>query len=233
MDKEYAHRIQQCREYASNAGAAKLNTAEAWSMLTGRIIPSVTYPMSVTTFTETQCKSMNTIIDKIMINKLRLNRHMPKAVVYAPLTLGGIGYPSFQIIQDQKGILTMLKHFRWNGTVANDMLTVLSAIQLIAGWTTPIFEDTTTRLDYIQQGWFTHQRSRMGRMQATMWIEHQWCPDIQRVHDRALMQAFLAIPNITRSRLMRANLVRIYLRVITIAELANTTGTHIPGHRMD
>ncbi len=76
--------------------------------------------MPTTTFDSKQCKSMNTALDATMLNKLNLNRHMPKAVLYSPLSKGGLDYPSFQIIQDQKGILTLLKHLRWNGTVGKD-----------------------------------------------------------------------------------------------------------------
>ena len=70
-------------------------------------------------------------------------------------------------------------------------------------------------------------------MKATMWIEHQWTPSLQQVHDRAIMTAFIGIEGITLTRLIRANLCRLYPRIITIADLCNTRGTFIPGSRLD
>ena len=85
MLTEYTHRIKQCRQVSSRARSARLTFYEAKSMLEGRIIPQVTYSMSLTTFTALQCKNMNIIIDRTMLNKMGTNRNMPRAVVYSPL----------------------------------------------------------------------------------------------------------------------------------------------------
>ena len=69
-------------------------------MMNSRIIKMVAYPMAVTSFTEEQCKSLNTIIDEVMLPKYKINRHMAKAVVYSPHHMRGLNYPSFEIIQD-------------------------------------------------------------------------------------------------------------------------------------
>ena len=57
-----------------------------------------------------------------------IHRNIPKAVLYSSLEMGGLKYPSFEVIQDQKGILYLLQQLQWKGTIANDMLTVLSAV---------------------------------------------------------------------------------------------------------
>ena len=148
-------------------------------MLTGRILPRITYSMAVTTFSEKQCKGLNTTIDQVMLNKLNVHRNMPKLVIYSPLKWGGLNYPSFQVIQDQKGLLYFLQQLRWNGTIPNDMLVVLSGVQLMSGLVTPIFENTNANLNYIPHGWFVHQHRRLRETKATLWIEHQWSPQLQ------------------------------------------------------
>ena len=179
MLTEYTHQIKQCRQVSSRARSARLTFYEAKSMLESRIIPQVTYSMSLTTFTALQCKNMNIIIDRTMLNKMGINRNMPRAVVYSSLQWGGMNYPNFQIIQDQKGILYLIQQLRWQGTIANDLLTVLSAVQLVSGLCRPLLEDTTTNLHYMNQGWFTHIRRRLAKMNGNIWIEHQWCPQLQ------------------------------------------------------
>ena len=42
------------------------------------------------------------------------------------------------------------------------------------------------------------------------------------------MELFSAIPGITQGQLEKINAVRLYLRVITLADLADPDGTHIP-----
>ena len=95
------------------------------SLLNARIIPKVAYSMPTTTFSSKQCRAMNTAVDKVIFNKLNFNQHMPKAVMYAPKHKAGHSFPSFEVIQEQKGLLTMLKHFRWMGTTGNSILIVL------------------------------------------------------------------------------------------------------------
>ena len=180
--------------------------------------------MSVTSFSTDQCRILNTIVDEVMLPKYRMNRHTPKAVVYSPLYMGGLNYPSFEIIQDQQGFMMMLKHLRWNGTVAKDLLVVLSAIQLVSGLCSPIFEDVHTDLSFLGPGWLLHQRSRMAIPNITLWIERQWTPPLQRVGDQSLMFAFINIANATTKILEMAKYCRCYLRVITTADIADLNG---------
>ena len=131
---------------SGKAHTSNLTHREAKLILNGRIVPKVTYLMPVTTFNADQCSQLNTAINRVMFNKLGFNRHMPHAVMYSPPHMCGYSFPCVQITQDQKGLLSMLQHFRWNKTVGNDMLVVLSAIQLVSGLCKPILEVVTTSL---------------------------------------------------------------------------------------
>ena len=233
QDSEHKHRLKQCRDIANRARGETLNMPSTMSLLTVRAIPQVTYSMPTTTFSTKQCNKMNTALDKVIFNKLNFNHHMPKAAMYAPKHRAGHGYPSFEVIQDQKGLLTMLKHFRWMGTAGNDMLVVLSTIQLISGLCDPIMEEVETDLSYLGISWFLHHRKRLASMNGKLWIEHQWCPTLQRVNDQAMMKAFANILGVTTSKLEKANFCRLYLRIITLADLASERGDTIPGNRMD
>ena len=43
-----------------------------------------------------------------------------------------------------------------------------------------------------------------------------------------MMEIFLTIPRVTVNTLKRVNAVRLYLRVITVADITDPTGTFIP-----
>jgi len=80
--------------------------------------------------------------------------------------------------------------------------------------------------------WTRPQHGRLREMKATMWIEHQWSPQIQRDDDKSIMEEFHKIPGITRATLNKANWCRIYARVIAISDLTAIRGDNIPGHRL-
>ena len=105
------------------------------------------------------------------------------------------------------------------GKVANDLLVTLDNIQLAAGFIRPIREDTHRRLDYIDQGLITSMRKRFGEVDIAIWIEEAWQPELQRLNDAAIMELFADNPAATPCELDQCNQLRLYPRVITIADI--------------
>ena len=91
---------------------ALLTFEEAYQYLLTRVVPEVCYSAAVTDIPQKVCRKMNTYIDLVMLPKIGLNRHTPKAVVYGPMKLGGLNYPQFKTIQTEKSITYMLKQIR-------------------------------------------------------------------------------------------------------------------------
>ena len=92
----------------------------------------------------------------------------------------------------------------------------------------PILIETSTDLSYMPQGWILHLRSRFNEWGGQMWIEHQWTSKLQREHDSSLMKAFSKLPGATKQKLEKCNMCRLYSRVITVSDINDKRGTHIP-----
>ena len=207
---------------------AHLTEKEAIQALFQRILPKLAYPLHLAHLNKEQCTNIDACIRQAVFPQMRLNRNYPKAVAYGPVEYGGMELPETYTLQDQLQISYLLRSLRWDSTVANDLLVTLDNIQLNSGLVTPIFEETATRLDYLDNGHLVALRNRMSAYDASLWIEEAWAPKLQRVGDRALMEAFGKIVGITKRMLEKANAVRLYLRVITIADLADPAGEFIP-----
>ena len=104
----------------------------------------------------------------------------------------------------------------------------LDNVQLCSGFVSSLFEHTHPPIPYLEKSHLIDIRRRLGELDASLWIEKAWAPSIQRIGDESLMERFLTIPNITTSQLRQANTVRLYLWVITIADICDTTGYFIP-----
>lgn len=131
-------------------------------------------------------------------------------------------------LQLQTQIMYLLKQFRWNKTVANDMLVTLDILQLHTGFVAPIMENVTPPIEYVGHSFFLHLRRQLSEIDGSLWIEHAWTLSLQRLGDRSLMEVFTQIPSIMTGDLRKANLARLYLRVVTIADLADPTGRFFP-----
>ena len=228
---EYEVREQQALTLAGKVRPHKLQPHEAHHVMSGRAVPSIGYSATLTRFNTKQTRKLNSITNETLLPKASFNRKTAHAVIYSPITLGGAAWPEFQTKQDMDSILAMLKHFRYNGTVGKDMLVVLSAWQLASGLCNPILEETNTDITYIGDGWFPHVRKRLNIIDSKLWIEKQWTPLLQRDDDIEIMRLFINSDRTTLQFLIRMNYVRLYLRVITIADLCNELGTIIPANR--
>ena len=89
-------------------------------------------------------------------------------------------------------------------------------------------EDTRPRMDYVDQGLLASLQGRAREIKATMWIENVWAPKLQQENNGAIMERFSGIQEATPGELKKVNAVRLYLRVITIADLTHPSGGYIP-----
>ncbi len=153
--------------------------------------------------------------------------------MHGPLDFGGMELPDTHTLQDQVQLKYLVKQLRWDKTVANYFLVALDSVQLCSGLTTPLLESTEHNISYLSPSYIIDLRERLYMMGATLWIEKAWTPALQQVGDRALMDAFTSIPGISRATLRQANAVRLYLRMVTLADLADVNGTYIPEDMLD
>jgi ribonuclease HI len=235
QEPEYTKRLKQARECMARILPVQLTLREAWLALVTRVLPKVTYPFKLTRFTKKQLKRLSIVIDNVMLPKMGINRKMKRAVIYAPLELGGIGYPSIETIQDQQSIGHFVRHLQWGKEIATDLKIALSHAQLQSGMVTPILDDTTANIPYLEPGQIKHIRERLTHLKGSIWIEKVWTPPLQRIGDQSLMAAFLKVraSGASLPRLQLANEYRMWLRVITVADMADYNGTRISPEKLN
>ena len=94
----------------------------------------------------------------------------------------------------------------------------------------PNFNSKRASLAHSETGWLLHIQQRLCDLNAHIEIEDAWTPLPQCLNDQSLMEVFCRMrqqKGTSDSKLHQVNRVRIWLRVITIAELANPDGACI------
>jgi hypothetical protein len=74
------------------------------------------------------------------------------------MSMGGLEFPEAHILQNQTQEPSMLKQLRWDKTLANDILVTLDHIQLLTGFTTPVMQNTASKIDYIRTSYLVEMR---------------------------------------------------------------------------
>ncbi|KAL7552654.1 hypothetical protein ACHAWF_015884 [Thalassiosira exigua] len=134
-------------------------------------------------------------------------------------------------IKDGKGATAAIDYKR--PSEPNDGLGVMMCpdgdwVQHRSGWVRPILEHVQGRIDYVGRDHMIFIRNCLKDMDASLWIEHAWTPSLQRAGDEALMERFAQHSRATKGQLEKLNAVRLYLRVVTVADLADPPGRYIP-----
>ena len=65
-----------------------------------------------------------------------------------------------------------------------------------------------------------------------MRLEHAWTPQIQHEGDDSIMEALSQLGGVIKGEIVTLNIVRLYLRLVIITDLANSSGKHIPDGMM-
>ena len=86
---------------------------------------------------------------------------MSSAVIYGPVSHGVMEIVNSYALQDQLQVVNLMKHLRWRQKGANDTLITLDNMQSAAGFTHPVCEDTSRRLDYLDEGWLVSIQKRL------------------------------------------------------------------------
>ena len=224
---QYSHTYAGVLKLCHSVASAHLAESEMHLLLRQRLLPKLSYALHGSSFTAVQCSRLNSILRSTFLPGMRLNRHFPAAVLYGPMDYGGLVFPEVSTLQDQVQLDYLLKQLRWDKVVANDFLVTLDATQLCSGLSDPILEAVAITIDYLEPSYIIDLRRRLAEMGASIWIEDAWVPCLQREGDSSLMDCFSQIRGITRAKLRRANAVRLYIRVFSVADIADIPGTHI------
>jgi hypothetical protein len=161
-----------------------------------------------------------------VLTKLDCNRHMPRAVVFASTTLGGIGLLDLFMEQGSSQITTILAHLRSHSPIDETILILIETYQICAGITYPVLENNNIYHYYVNSPWVQITKSFLRAIKGQLYIPSIATIKIIRVNDVALMES-ANTQRFTKSQLESINACRIYLKITTLAEITNENGTNI------
>jgi hypothetical protein len=202
-------------------------------MLQCRLNTQTAYGMSLSQFSQQQCRQLDVRALQTFLPLLVINRSMPRAVVHGPIQYGGINLVKHSSLQDQWGLHYFIQCLRWDDITARDIITVLDAFQLVSGFVTPVLSSPAIPIDYGGRGLIPQVRDRLRALDGRIEVEKAWQPCLQRVNDDSIMENFAACKHTTALEVQRASETRIWLRVTCTSDLDDISGRRIPWERLN
>ena len=107
-----------------------------------------------------------------------------------------------------------------------------ATLQLVIGSPLPFFQYPLTQvMEFCTHKWLLNVCKFVTSIHATFHFKRAWRLDLQCTNDVSLMDSFMMhVPHLPPNTLKRLNACRIFLQVITLADIIDGGGNHIlPG----
>jgi len=138
-------------------------------------LPKVTYPLPATTIPPDKLYQTQLRVTTQFLNKMGYPAHLPRAVVYAPIDVGGLGFRHLGYEQGVQQVMQLVKHLRSNTLNGQIYRVLIDAYQIVAGSARPILEHTEF-IPWCPAGWMTTLRQFLHRTNTKIHLQKPWTP---------------------------------------------------------
>ncbi len=119
-----------------------MNRREAGVLYRSCFIPALTYPFPATWLPDTFFEKIHQLSTSTILNKMGYHRALPREMVFAPRSVGGIGLCHLQHEMEVQQILILLQHMRARTPLGTTIKILMRQYQLWAGIQQPILTNT-------------------------------------------------------------------------------------------
>jgi hypothetical protein len=189
---------------------------------------SINYPLPVCYFTFKELDNIQRKAHLGMVSHCGFNCHSKREVLFGPAHLGGA---TFFHLYDEQGygqVSHFIKFWRTPNSFPGQVLRVtLAWAQYSVGTGTPILQDTTTALPHFESNWLASLRQYLQDVGGHLELDQPFVPALQRTQDQFIMDIVLQSKKFKPGEVRQVNYCRLYLRVLTLADISNANGTYI------
>ena len=100
----------------------------------------IRYCLPITTFSDKQCRAIESPFICAFLNKLTLNKHTPRVVVWGPQQFGGLNVMNIEVDQFSAHVLLLLTNIRKGTKTGRSMLMAMGMYQVTLGCREPFWD---------------------------------------------------------------------------------------------
>jgi hypothetical protein len=236
--QEYAMRLAKSKEIAGRLQAAPLNIDLSWQVYYCRWKPAITYCLPITTFNSAECKNIQSPFFMVLLPKLGLNRHMPRALLQGPRNVAGLELVDLEAEQTAQHVTGLISQLRKNDRVGQTMNACIDALQLYLGLEKHFFTHKADK--------FEHRPCKRESQLVFLWEELNsikcklvsstfWTPTAQGNNDVSIIEAIYKVKeqrrgtvnHLPKTTVWYVNACRLYLKVTMLSEICTDCGQYV------
>jgi ribonuclease HI len=212
--------------------------AMSWQVYYCRWKPAITYCLPITTFTERECKNIQSPFYNALLPKLGINRHMPRTLLHGPLKLAGLSLTNLSAEQLAMHITGLVTQLRKRDRVGLTMHASIDALQLYLGTTAHFFTLNANTMEHRpsrRESPLVYIWEELNSIQCSLICEKFWTPTKTGTNDVAIIDAIQLIKNrrkgttnhLPKTTIWYVNACRLYLQVTMLSEITTPCGNYL------
>ena len=223
--------MKKCNDYARVINCSRLSRRGTQVFYQAIYRLSVGYPLPVCYFTFKELDKIQRKAHQAILSHSGFNKFTARAVVFGPEALGGAAFFHLYDEQGYGQVSHFIKFWRSPRSHPGQVLRIaVSWAQHCAGTSYSIFQNTTTSLPHFESTWLASLRQYLHAIDGSLELDNPYIPPKQREGDEYLMDIVLTNGCFKPAQIRMVNYCRLYLRAVTIADIATADGTAIrPG----
>ena len=187
------------------------------------------YPLPVTTFIQDQLNEIQKKFIFLLLPKLGMNRHTPRAIVYGPATYGGREILDLRILQPVQHIRHNLGHLRRGDNTGKALIITKRDTQLESGLPTQFYKWNPSEVNYVTKNTRWNYMWRViFHYKIDIVFYNEWLPQLKYENDKNIMEVAIKDKKYTNTknkwRLEIINNCRMYLGIINISDMVDKQG---------
>jgi hypothetical protein len=219
--------LEKAKDYQVKIALSSLPREAALLSYNVYLLPKLGYPLPAMSLSEEACYNIQSPTLLAVLPKLHLNRNIARSIVFGPTRYGGLSIRTLYSIQCIGQLTLFVGHSNAVDKTAKLLGISLSYLQLVVGVCSSVltlhYHSYST---WIDSYWLTSFWRFLCKSQITLELSNQWIPSLARIGDMALMEHFVKA-GYPAAQLTQLNRCRLYLQVITLADIVSADGSLI------
>jgi len=207
--------------YTKAFQGTNMTRREAGVLYWSCFLPALTYPFPATWLPPQFLERILSLSTSTILNKMGYHRKLPRSLVFAPRSHGGVGLCQLHHEQGVQQVLILLQHLCAGTPLGKTLKILIRTYQLWSGSQNPILQDTKP-FSWIPDHWLSYLRAIMHAQRITIRYAAWTIPPL-RENDRYLMDD-ISNHSLPCHQLEKINACRMYLQVTTLAEITDNIG---------
>ena len=225
--KQFSKLQAKCNKEAKFVSCSALSQSEAWKYYTACFVPSISYVLPNSFFSQSELEKLSKKAMSAIIAKCGFNRNTQRTIIYGPRCYGGARFYPLHLLQGTEQILTFIQHWRAKSILSNLLRIAVSWHQLQLGTGVSFFKDVHTHHPHAESKWLASLRAYLATINASFELDDSYIPPTQRENKFYLMDSVLASNRFTSSQIRQINYCRLYLQAVTLSDITNIKGDQI------